>query len=950
MDRLKQYLNILVLSCLFFLVLLSPVCAVHAASGGSAGADGSNKVIRVGLAPYPGYAYKDSNGIYRGIDVEYTENIAQKIGCRVKIVLVDPDTNISELMQSGKVDCLGDISYSASRAQTFLFSDYEQGSSSSSIVTRKNDNRYSYGDVSQISKMRIGLNTNQNYRATKLFREWCTRHDVYPRKEVAFSSYKQMQKALDAGKIDGQVIGAEFLRGYTTILKFSPTRYYYCFRKNDTALKTKFDTAMSQIIIQDPNYISQLRHKYLSQSNETYEGLTKYEKTYIKNHGAINVAVLHNDQPYYYTDLHGKSKGIIPDYYARIASATGLHFKFTAYDAHTDAVNAVLKGQADIIGMYSDGLISAHAEGLAVTRDYSEVTAVMITKSGTAIKDIKTIAVKSRSLDAIKNSSNTIVQHAKLKGYTNADAGFEALKKKEADAVITGSPSSTWLINQTTPAAYNTMPLQSLTLDLCGAARYNDKILLSIMDKGINKTEYSFEGIVNKDTMPASGLRTFIGRIPSIWIVAFAAVMILLVLGLIFALISLRRRQKEKAVMEAKKAETDRREIEIAAIEKNAEEKNQFFSNISHDMRTPLNAIIGFSELAEKEDLSPQALDYIGKIKSSGSLLRDLINDTLTLSKANSGKLELHLEPVFTEEIGSTITMPVRSIAEEKNISLIMDKSGYRPRTILTDRLNLQKIFLNILNNAVRFTPEGGTIWVTVKDEPAGSADPDTIFTVRDTGIGMTEEYLLHIYEPFSQETRHGYESLGTGLGLSIVKKLVDAMGGTIDVQSKINEGTMFTLTFHFEETGLEPGEEILQYEDNELYDFTGMTILLCEDNILNQEVAKTLLEDRDITVEIACSGKEGLEKFRASDPWYYSAVLMDIRMPEMNGLEASRAIRSLEREDASAVPIIAMTADAFEDDIQKCFAAGMNGHIAKPIEPAKMFSAISRALLHMPQ
>ena len=160
-----------------------------------------------------------------------------------------------------------------------------------------------------------------------------------------------MQKALDAGKIDGQVIGAEFLRGYTTILKFSPTRYYYCFRKNDTALKTKFDTAMSQIIIQDPNYISQLRHKYLSQSNETYEGLTKYEKTYIKNHGAINVAVLHNDQPYYYTDLHGKSKGIIPDYYARIASATGLHFKFTAYDAHTDAVNAVLKGQADIIGM-----------------------------------------------------------------------------------------------------------------------------------------------------------------------------------------------------------------------------------------------------------------------------------------------------------------------------------------------------------------------------------------------------------------------------------------------------------------------------------------------------------------------------------------------------------------------------------------------------------------------
>jgi signal transduction histidine kinase/CheY-like chemotaxis protein len=372
--------------------------------------------------------------------------------------------------------------------------------------------------------------------------------------------------------------------------------------------------------------------------------------------------------------------------------------------------------------------------------------------------------------------------------------------------------------------------------------------------------------------------------------------------------------------------------------------KDSFFSDISHDMRTPLNAVIGFSSMAQKKGLSAADKDaYLAKIQTSGMLLLDLINDTLTLSKMNSGKMELHKEPVTTDLLEKSILDPVRIMAERSGVTLVWDNSGCRHRTVLADRLSVEKIFLNIINNAIKFTPAGGHIWVTLKEDPAGAKDADIITTVKDEGIGMSSEFLPHIFEPFSQERRGGYERSGTGLGLSIAKHLVDLMGGTISVKSEAGHGSEFTVRINYKDAPAAQPKNDKTEEKEEAFDFTGKKVLLCEDNGLNREIAVELLREKGIETVAAENGQEGVDLFAASKLYEYAAVLMDIRMPVMDGYEATKEIRALPRADAGAVPIIAMTANAYAEDVQKCLDCGMNAHVAKPIDIRTLFAALRK-------
>ena len=373
--------------------------------------------------------------------------------------------------------------------------------------------------------------------------------------------------------------------------------------------------------------------------------------------------------------------------------------------------------------------------------------------------------------------------------------------------------------------------------------------------------------------------------------------------------------------------------------------KDQFFSNISHDMRTPLNAVLGFTALARQSGTSEaEKEDYLAKIDTSGRLLLDLVNDTLTLSKASNGKIVLRPEPCSTQDMEASIITPIRALAEKKNITFTSDSTGVRSRTVLADRVNAEKIFLNLLTNAVKYTPAGGHVAVVVRDDPADAPDPDFVFVIRDDGIGMSEDFLTRVFEPFAQENRPGYESNGTGLGLAIVKQLVDLFGGTIEIKSRMNEGTTITVRLHFPETdaGLIPEKKPDPVSPDILQ---GRKVLLCEDNAMNREIAVLLLKKKGMDVVCAVNGRLGVDCFKDSAPGEFDVILMDLRMPVMNGLEASAAIRALDRPDAETVPIIAMTADAFTEDVDQCKRAGMNGHIAKPVDPAVMYSILAKAL-----
>ena len=386
-------------------------------------------------------------------------------------------------------------------------------------------------------------------------------------------------------------------------------------------------------------------------------------------------------------------------------------------------------------------------------------------------------------------------------------------------------------------------------------------------------------------------------------------------------------------------------ELEIVAqrAESAAHAKSEFLSRMSHDIRTPMNAIIGLTHLAKDENDLQVVREYLHKIDSSSNFLLGLINDILDMSKIENGELTLKESPFLKEEFMDAINTVIRPLMDEKQIHFTVELNE-GVDCIMVDRLRYSQIFFNLLSNAAKFTPTGGTVeFISELIATDGEERPDhrvgLRFYVRDNGIGMSEEFLKHLYDPFSQErSQMGDSAKGTGLGLPIVKSLVDAMDGSITVNSQLGKGTEFIVDLY-----VEPAEPVeMQMDEISEEKLAGAHILLVEDNDINIYVAQTILEQVGCSVEVAKNGKEAVTCFEASEEGHFDVILMDVRMPVMNGIEASRVLRGLARKDAATVPIIAMTADAFDEEKKKTLEAGMNFHLSKPINPPVLYRTLS--------
>jgi len=371
--------------------------------------------------------------------------------------------------------------------------------------------------------------------------------------------------------------------------------------------------------------------------------------------------------------------------------------------------------------------------------------------------------------------------------------------------------------------------------------------------------------------------------------------------------------------------------------------KSNFLSSVSHDMRTPLNAVLGYTDLALASSDPSERQEYLEKIAQSGSILKELINDTLDLSRIESGKMSLKTEAVNFYDVIQKIVMTVQPSMEKKNISFVLQVDEALKAVIYMDVLKMQEIILNILSNAAKFTPQHGTVRFTAEAVQVGDYDIHARMTIQDTGIGMSSEFMKRIYEPFSQERTVETANIeGSGLGLTIVKKIIDMMGGTIKVTSQIGKGTTFVIDLSLA-VASEAANAYLIHSSSAPADLHNMRFLIIEDNSFNREIARKILEQQGAEIETAGNGREGVDLFAASEPGYFNAVLMDIRMPVMDGYEATKEIRSLPRSDARTVPIIAMSADAYPEDIQKSLDAGMNEHLAKPINVAVLAEVLHR-------
>lgn len=397
--------------------------------------------------------------------------------------------------------------------------------------------------------------------------------------------------------------------------------------------------------------------------------------------------------------------------------------------------------------------------------------------------------------------------------------------------------------------------------------------------------------------------------------------------------------QRYKEALYAEKIERAAKRAEEAR-----EAKTRFLFNMSHDIRTPMNAIIGFSDLLEKHlDDKEKVHDYIKKIQLSGSFLLSLINYVLEMARIESGKATLRTEVGDAQELLGALNAVFEPAVEKKRLkyNCTLDVEH---RFIICDVTKVREIVLNIISNSVKYTPEGGSVTVQIKEIP-WEKEGWTAYRilVEDTGIGMGAEYLPHIFEEFTRE-RTSTESkvVGAGLGLPIVKALIDLMGGTIQVESERGKGSKFEVILPFEIASEEEVKDSYVKKEEKLYNRSKeKRILLAEDNELNAEIAITILEENGFKVERAEDGCKCVELFSEKPAGYYSTILMDIQMPNMDGYTASRKIRGMEREDAKAIPIIALTANAFDEDRNKAFAAGMNGHIAKPIDVGRMVRSI---------
>jgi len=381
------------------------------------------------------------------------------------------------------------------------------------------------------------------------------------------------------------------------------------------------------------------------------------------------------------------------------------------------------------------------------------------------------------------------------------------------------------------------------------------------------------------------------------------------------------------------------------------EAKSAFLSSMSHDLRTPLNGIIGYTDLALHAGDIATKQDYLRKIQSSGSLLLDMVNDTLDLSRIESGKLVLKSEIVDDKKYWEDIVTAMMPVANVKKIKLITDFSKYPNKIIKVDRVQVKKILINLLSNAIKYTPGGGSVNVAIEAlEPPQKGCTRRII-VEDTGIGMSKEFMQRMFDPFTQEQQsEALNVSGTGLGLAIVKEIVDFMGGTIQVESTLHKGTKFIVNLPIETWDKQQEDEKAQQSAAQKQTVNealkGSRLLLCEDNRINAEIATLLLKNKGVQIEWVLNGQDGLDKFSNSEPNFYDLILMDIRMPVLDGLQATKKIRKLTRADAKRIPIVAMTADAFEETIQEAKQSGMNAYVTKPLTPEMFYKTIAEELL----
>ena len=927
------------LICLFLLLMLFPV-TVAAASGSGAAKSGSDtaksegtesKVVRVGWYE-DSYHITDKEGNRSGYGYEYEQAVAAYTGWQYEYVT----GNWSELvqkLQDGEIDLMSTLSYTEERGKTMLFSDQAMGEEKYYLYADLSNSDISAEDLSTLNGKSIAM-IEKSVQATQFY-EWEKKYHVTT-KHVFVDSIDQAKELFEKHEIVGVISSETSIwveDGLSSVVTTGGSDIYYGINKNRPDLKEELDAAMRSMENDKPFYSDELYQQYIA--TQSVSVLSGEEKEWLEEHGAIRIGYLKNDAGFSTLDSKsGSPVGVINDYvdYAGNCMDQPLEFELIAYDSLEAQIKALKKDQIDMIFHVSQNPSYAEENGMIL--------------SNTVLTVPLAIATAQDAFD--ESAENTVAvpkENSKFKWYISYNypkwniVEYDSFKEAEK-AVRTGKADCFMVRTDQTMKYMNSQDFHCIFLTKTAKSSFavnrGNTVLVSILNKtlkSIQTSKLTGAVVMYEDSLKKVTVADFIKDNILIVTTAFITVFFL-VLAIILGLLK-----------KAKIAEERAREAQQQAENANAAKSN-FLFNMSHDIRTPMNAIIGYAGLMEKYlDEKEKCEDYLKKIKKSGEFLLSLVNNVLEMARIESGKIVLNEEVCTTSEFLEQIIYVYSELMKQKKIAFKAD-TDVKTTYYYADKVKLSEIFLNIVSNAYKYTNEGGKISLSVKKIPCRKNGYMTLKTVvADTGAGMSEEFLPKIFEEFSREhTATENKIEGTGLGMPIVKRLVDFMGGTIEVESELGKGTTFTVTLSHKIAEAAPVKEESDFE-KDTKKFIGKRILLVEDNELNREIATEVLKEYGFLVEDAEDGLACIEMLSKAESGYYDLILMDIQMPKMDGYKATEAIRRLPDADKAQTPIIAMTANAFEEDRQNALAAGMNGHLAKPVDVEKLIEICGKAI-----
>ena len=901
----------------FFLVVSLVLMGVpRFAHADDPSADSNTKTVRVGwLLNNQGFQSGVPGEYLSGWGYEYLQTLSYYTpGWKYEYV-TGTFSELMDKLEAGEIDLMPNISYTDERAQTMLFSSNPEGTEKYYIYAKPSNDALSQGDPSALNGMTIGCNSG--VMQTEAGMKWLQDEGINCNYKF-YATGDELFNALSSDAVDA-IIMNDTLSSEDAMAMFyvGESNYYFVTPKSRPDLMNDVNAAMTMLRSSNPRYNDEVKTRY-AVSDGGASSLTSTEQQWVDSHGGtLTLGYLDHKLPYSNKDSNGELTGSLAALTESLQSKFGIAVRTRAYSTTDELESALAQGDVDVIApVYRDFWI-AEQKGVIQSSSFSTTSLEAVFAGGSFDNAPESIATYPGALFNY-SAVQTLYPSARIVEYDSAGACIDAVRKNEVSCTIIPATGLDTLRDTNDFTGLKTAELAQ-GMDLACWMRKGDAELLSIVDKGIvNAKDKIDDGAYyhySYSSSEDSGLVGFFKQHQSAIIASSIALLVIVVAVLAWALIRARNSQREAMAASAA--------------------KTAFLSRMSHDIRTPLNGIVG---LIEVNDLHPDDVELAkanrAKAKVAADHLLTLLNDILEMSKIEDRDIVLEHKPFNLMELTNDVFVLADIRASERGITIETDKGcNIKYPDVYGSPVHVRRVLLNLVDNCVKYNRQGGK--VTCSSEML-NVQGETVtyrFVISDTGIGMAPEFLDHIFEPFAQENddaRSTYQ--GTGMGMPIVKALVERMKGTISVQSEQGKGSTFTIILPFE-IDLEPDEHRKALEKPADCSIKGMRIMLVEDNALNTEVAKALLESEGALVACVENGKQAVDLFTSKPAGTFDAILMDIMMPVMDGYKAARAIRLSNKRDATTVPIIAMTANAFAEDAKAALDAGMNDHVAKPID-----------------